>query len=168
MTITLNILGDPKPGGSKTAKALYGRDGKPRTTATGRVMTVVYDDAKGNADWKTTVREQAWKQYRGEPLAEPLEVHVVFYKARPKGHYSTKGRLTPKALASPGPTVKPDATKLWRSTEDALTGIVWRDDSQIVTQSQAKRWADGRPPGCTIVVYTMAEAQMSGQTLTTS
>lgn len=26
--ITINILGDPKPGGSKTAQALYGKDGQ--------------------------------------------------------------------------------------------------------------------------------------------
>jgi Holliday junction resolvase RusA-like endonuclease len=162
--ITLNILGDPKPGGSKTAQALYGKDGKPRLTAAGRVITTIRDDAKGNADWKTTVRVQAHDQYRGEPLTGPLEVRVTFYKARPKGHYNTKGRLTPKALVSPGPTVKPDATKLWRSTEDALTGVVWRDDSQIITQSQAKRWADGRPPGCLIVVRTM-EQTANGHTI---
>ena len=118
-------------------------------------MTFVRDDAKGNADWKTSVKVQAHDQYRGEPLLGALEVHVTFFKARPKGHRNTKGKLLPKALASVGPTVKPDATKLWRSTEDALTGIVWRDDAQIVTQSQAKRWADGRPPGCLIIVRTM-------------
>jgi Holliday junction resolvase RusA-like endonuclease len=156
--ITIDITGDPKPGGSKTATALYGRDGKPRVTAAGRVITIMRDDAKGNADWKTTVREQARKQYGGEPLMGELEVHVTFYKARPKGHFNTRGKLTPKALASIGPSVKPDATKLWRSTEDALTGILWRDDAQIVTQSQAKRWADGRPPGCVVEVVPLAAA----------
>ena len=63
--ITIDITGDPKPGGSKTATALYGRDGKPRLTAKGRVITIMRDDAKGNADWKTTVKVQARDQYRG-------------------------------------------------------------------------------------------------------
>lgn len=40
------------------------------------------------------------------------------------------------------PAVKPDATKLVRAVEDALTGICWRDDAQIVNQDVRKRYAD--------------------------
>jgi Holliday junction resolvase RusA-like endonuclease len=40
------------------------------------------------------------------------------------------------------PTVKPDLTKLLRAVEDALTGVVWRDDSQIIHQVVNKEYAD--------------------------
>jgi Holliday junction resolvase RusA-like endonuclease len=48
---------------------------------------------------------------------------------------------------------RPDATKLWRPTEDALTGIVWRDDSQIIRQLVRKRYCGpGEVPGAEVLV----------------
>jgi Holliday junction resolvase RusA-like endonuclease len=52
------------------------------------------------------------------------------------------------------PVVMPDATKLLRGLEDALTGVVWHDDAQIVSQHVEKRYALG--PEC--VVVTVCEA----------
>jgi Holliday junction resolvase RusA-like endonuclease len=40
--------------------------------------------------------------------------------------------------------VKPDVLKLARAVEDALTGILYRDDAQIVTEVLRKRYGD--PP----------------------
>jgi Holliday junction resolvase RusA-like endonuclease len=141
VSITIDIIGDPKPGGSKRFLGM---------SKAGRA--IIADDAKHNADWKTSVRVQACSQYRGQPLAGELEVQATLYKARPRGHFNSKGEIKAKHRASLGPSTRPDATKLWRSTEDALTGILWYDDAQIVTQTQMKRWADGRAPGCVVVV----------------
>jgi Holliday junction resolvase RusA-like endonuclease len=70
---------------------------------------------------------------------------------RPKGHYKGgKYGTALKANAPPFPTVRPDATKLIRPAEDALKGILWRDDSQIVTQAATKRYGD--QAGCRIRV----------------
>lgn len=52
-------------------------------------------------------------------------------------------------------TVKPDATKLWRSTEDALTGIAWRDDAQISVQVVEKRY--GSQSGALIQISSLTE-----------
>ncbi len=38
--------------------------------------------------------------------------------------------------------MKPDATKLVRALEDALTRIVWKDDAQVVTQVVHKRFGE--------------------------
>jgi Holliday junction resolvase RusA-like endonuclease len=74
-----------------------------------------------------------------------------FIMPRPKGHYrSGKHAGEVKDGAPPYPAVKPDAGKLARGTEDALTGIVWRDDSQIVTEVLTKRY--GPQAGCRIRV----------------
>ena len=34
----------------------------------------------------------------------------------------------------------PDLSKLWRAVEDSLTGIVYKDDSQVVQLALQKRW----------------------------
>ncbi len=46
------------------------------------------------------------------------------------------------ARKRPHHTVKPDASKLLRAIEDALTRVLWRDDAQITTESVCKRYAE--------------------------
>lgn len=46
----------------------------------------------------------------------------------------------------PAHTVKPDASKLLRAIEDALTTILWRDDAQIVTACISKAYAPATEP----------------------
>lgn len=80
----------------------------------------------------------------------PLSVMFTFVMPRPNGHFGTKGL---KPSAPDHPTTKPDALKLCRSTEDALTGVVWNDDSQTVQLDIEKRYAAvGEAPGARIVV----------------
>jgi Holliday junction resolvase RusA-like endonuclease len=84
-------------------------------------------------------------------LEGPLRVRFDFVFPRPKGHFgSGKNATVLKRNAPQYPVVKPDATKVIRSTEDALKGILWRDDSQIVTQAATKRY--GTQAGCLIRV----------------
>lgn len=126
------VPGIPKPGGSKRAF---------RNRKTGGI--IITEDCKGNKDWRACVKMFARESYSGPPLNGPLKVWATFYMPRPKGHYGTgKNEGTLKPSAPEYPTTTPDATKLWRSTEDALTGILWRDDAQIVTQIISKEYAD--------------------------
>ena len=74
------------------------------------------------------------------PRSGPIKLFIIFQLRRPKAHYTTKGAV--KSSAPPHPTVKPDLTKLLRAVEDALTGVVWRDDSQIIHQAVSKEYAD--------------------------
>ena len=81
----------------------------------------------------------------------PLNLEVDFYVPRPKGHFGKRGlRLSAPAF----PTVKPDATKLLRAVEDALTGIVWRDDAQVVEQHVSKLY--GEPARAEIRIYKLS------------
>jgi Holliday junction resolvase RusA-like endonuclease len=44
-----------------------------------------------------------------------------------------------------------------RAVEDAMTGIAWIDDAQIVRQVVTKRYAEGADkPGALVTVYTEA------------
>jgi Holliday junction resolvase RusA-like endonuclease len=139
--VTFTVPGLPQPAGSKRAFA-------HRTT--GRI--VVTDANKNARSWKTDVAGVAAAAMRGAPLLEgPLELAVIFHVPRPKGHYGTgRNAGAVRAAAPTHPTVKPDVTKLLRAVEDAMTGIVWRDDAQVVVQRAEKRY--GEPARAVIAV----------------
>jgi Holliday junction resolvase RusA-like endonuclease len=91
-------------------------------------------------DLRTVARdamlEQAWEREHGAVVCE-----FVFYRQRPAGHYGTgrNARLL-KPSAPMWPTGRPDALKLARAAEDALTGTVWADDAQIVVGLNVKAY----------------------------
>ena len=127
--LRFDVTGRPQPGGSKRAFI---------HKATGRA--VITDDNPKAKRWMADVAEAALAT--GCELYEgPMEVEAIFRQERPLGHYGTgKNAGVLKDKAPFYKTNKPDATKLWRSTEDALTGIVWKDDAQIVKQTITKRY----------------------------
>lgn len=115
----------------------------------------VVDDARRNKPWRERVAAVAMLaagDFRAFPRDGALSVSMTFYMQRPKSHYFTsakrRGQLKPNAPIFP--TGKPDVLKLARSTEDALTGIVWRDDCQTVSLQLAKEY--GERPGVHINV----------------
>jgi crossover junction endodeoxyribonuclease RusA len=79
-----------------------------------------------------------------ELLDEPLELSVVFYLPRPK---TVQDRAYP--------AVMPDVDKLLRAVFDSLSGVIYVDDSRIITVSAQKRYADDRGPGALIRVNTL-------------
>ena len=137
--ISFWVPGIPQPGGSKRG---FHRGGH-----------VVVVDANPKAkDWKASAAQVASEVMKAKaPLTIPLSVTFEFYFPRPAGHFRSRDRIALKSSAPAFPTVRPDALKCARSTEDALTGIAWQDDSQIVTESIAKRYATFQP-GCRVTI----------------
>ena len=127
------VEGNPAPGGSKKAFRSY---------RTGKI--IVQDDCDRNAAWRDTVAIEATRIMVGrKPMLGSLDALFIFYLPRPKGHFRTgKHAEKLKSDAPTHPTVKPDTTKLIRATEDALTGIVWWDDAQIVDQRAVKCYCE--------------------------
>lgn len=148
--IEFAVYGTAQPAGSKKIVT------HPKTK-----RPIVIDDSKGSRPWKREVAKIAKRRMTERELLDgPLHLTLVFVMPRPKGHYGTgRNAGTLRPAAPRWPTVKPDATKLLRCVEDALTGIVWHDDAQIVHQNVSKRYA---PPGTTphvqIFVDTVDEA----------
>lgn len=70
---------------------------------------------------------------------QPFEVLLVYYMPRPNGDYAASGEL--RASARVEPWTKPDLDKLERATLDALTGMVWDDDSRVCRVVKEKRYA---------------------------
>ena len=76
----------------------------------------------------------------------PIEVILSFILPRPK---SASAKRTPFELAAK----RPDLSKLLRAAEDALTGVWYRDDSQIVSAVISKRVAlPSERPGVKVYV----------------
>ncbi len=153
-TIEFFVPGVPAPGGSKTAYPLKRKDGKP-VMKNGRPVIRMVDDSKHGRQWRQTVTAFAVAAYRGPPIEGPLHLVVTFTMPRPQGHFGTgrnAGKL--RLSARPFPTTKPDLTKLLRATEDACTGILWRDDSQVVRTDMRKVY--GHPPGVSVSVAPIA------------
>lgn len=145
--IRFEVIGVPQPGGSKNAFPLRHKDGSPVLGKNGRQVTVVSDANPKVKDWRVAVVAAAREAYRGPLLTGPVSLRVLFRFPRLKGHLGKRGLLP---SAPPYPATKPDATKLLRSLEDALTGILWRDDAQVVEQWVAKVY--GEPAGAIVAI----------------
>jgi len=129
MRFTVN--GVPQPAGSKRGFV------NPKT---GRVM--ITDAAKNSRPWKAMVTTAARDAMDGQEVyTGPLRLFVEFYFTHPKAHYGT-GRNAEKLKPSAPewPAVKPDIDKLSRAIMDACTGVVWRDDAQVVQKVVEKRY----------------------------
>lgn len=83
-----------------------------------------------------------------EPWDTPVQVDIVATFARPKSHRTSKGGLRRGAPSCY--TSKPDVDNLAKMVGDALNGVLWKDDAQIVKCTVLKLW--GEQPGLRVVV----------------
>jgi crossover junction endodeoxyribonuclease RusA len=139
------VLGEPQPQGSKTVG---------RTRAGG---SFVREDNPATAPWRQAVAAAALKAIDEQPLwTGPLRLVATFVFRRPASHFGTgrnAGRLKPSSpLYVRG---RPDVDKLLRAVGDALTGIVWRDDAQLVIVHAEKHY--GEPACAHLVVEELAD-----------
>jgi crossover junction endodeoxyribonuclease RusA len=78
-----------------------------------------------------------------EPFFEPVLIALTFKLHRPLSHYgSGKNARLVKPSAPKHPAKVPDIDKLTRAVLDALTSIVWVDDSQVVRLTASKVYVD--------------------------
>ena len=162
--VEIRVLGRCAPGGSKDVGVIYksgpGGSKIPVTDGNGKVRTFVRDNSgEGGKHWRSAVAKAGHDAMDGRSLFDgPLYVEVTLIRRRGPGHFGqgrNRGLLLPSAPMYPA--VMPDATKLMRSTEDALTGVVWVDDSRNCTTHVEKVYAEpGEPEGAEIRVWTLA------------
>ena len=140
--IQFTVYGRPQPRGSKAAVLIPKRGGGWVTNAAGRPITAAKDTNPKSGDWMNSIRAAAAEAFSGELITGPVRVSFVFHFARPKAHYgSGKNAAKLKPSAPVEHIQKPDLSKLVRCAEDALTGVVWRDDCQVVEYlGTGKHW----------------------------
>lgn len=123
------VPGEPIPQGSLKAFMVNGQ-------------ARVVPDNKRTEPWRKSVARAAAGLFQ---LSEgPAAVELEFVMPRTKS--------MPKSFTR-AHTVRPDVDKLERAILDALTGVVWKDDSQVVSLRAGKRYARvGEEPGARICV----------------
>ena len=124
--------------------------------ATGK-MIVTADNPKQKT-WQQAVKWVAMEKFMRQcPFEGPLALDMVFVKGYP-GWLKRSGKYSDQLqdwahLCEPA--TKPDGLKLGRAGEDALSGIVYNDDAQIVEHHIRK--AFGPRPGVHIVVRSFVQ-----------
>jgi len=115
---------------------------------------VMVESCRNVKPWRLLVAQAAVSA--GVPLLRgPVRLSLVFLFPRPAGHFRRDGTLKPSAPTHHA--VKPDGSKLQRSTEDALSKLVIEDDARIVGTVWEKRYCVGNErPGALITVIALA------------
>lgn len=134
-SVTIVIPGVPVP------------QGRPKFARRGNFVTT-YDPDKSRK-WKEHVKEHAEPQVTELfDKSIPLSITAVFYMPRPASVSATK---------RPFHIVKPDVDNLVKGLTDALTGICWVDDAQIVEIRACKEYSE--TPQTVLMVEEYVKAQ---------
>lgn len=112
--------------------------GRPRASTQGGFVRLY--DPKKSRDYKDYVRLAATEHAPPKLLEGPLAVMIIAYRSIPKSFSMKKA-----AAAEAGqlyPTSKPDADNYLKGVKDALKGVIWVDDSQVVDAYARKRYSN--------------------------
>ena len=129
---TFEILGQPRPQGSM----------RSWRTKFGKIVTT-HANAAVLMPWRQEIAAVAKRAWDGGPSALPISVTFVFNMKKPK---SAKKSVV-------WPVTRPDADRLCRAVFDAMTGVCYHDDSQVVHVCATKVYAD--TPSAIITVKEM-------------
>ncbi len=89
------------------------------------------------------------------PVTGPLCMTVLFLFSCPKSRHRKR---TPRQQEPK--TTKPDLSNLLKSVEDALNGIAYQDDAQLVRVVVEKHWAaQGEQPRTVIAIRCITEEE---------
>ena len=104
---------------------------------------VVDDNKKDAAQWEQKIKLVAleFRPYKLWTCAVRLDVDFIMPR--------------PKTVTRQDHTVKPDRDKLLRCVQDALTGMIYKDDSQVIEGETTKIY--GSPMGARIVVWALGD-----------
>lgn len=111
---------------------------RPRVSSRGGYVRV-YDPPKVK-NFKDLLRSLADDQYARPPMLGPLSVSLTFY--RPVQKSISQSERERRLSNQSKPVVKPDTDNYIKSTLDALNGVLWHDDAQIVKIEAEKKYSD--------------------------
>lgn len=142
--IFFRVFGVPAPQGSM--RAILHKH-------TGRAI-LIHNKTQGLAAWRSMIAQAAREARTGNGLLDgPVAVTLRFHMPKP--------RTMPKQLRTVRqrekwafPRSRPDLSKLVRAAEDALIGVLIRDDGQIARMIADKIYSD--EPGAEITIAPLA------------
>lgn len=97
-------------------------------------------DPKSSRDYKRHVQQVGLDYVLDQLIETAIELHIDVYWRRPKKYSKKKELLQFKDELRP--TTKPDLDNLAKGIKDGLTGVIWKDDSQIVSLYLHKHYCD--------------------------
>jgi len=110
---------------------------------------VITSTAKGLSSWRRLVADVAQRFAPDEPWEGPVGIDLHFGLPKPKSA-PKKRRVWPDK--------RPDLDKLTRAVLDALTYVVYADDSQVVEIRATK---DYGAPGVAVEIHRIADLDAS-------
>jgi Holliday junction resolvase RusA-like endonuclease len=113
----------------------------------GRIVLV--ESAKGLKSWREIIAHVA-KMSNREVSDDAIKLSLLFLMP------------APKKLMRRYPTTKPDLDKLTRAVLDALTGVWYLDDAQVVALDVQKGYTFGKP-GVYIGISTIDNGLITSQ-----
>jgi len=120
------------------------QQGSMRHVGRGRI---IHSNDSALKRWRERVAEAAQAAgIHAAPRPDAVKLTVTFTLPRPKSVPSRKRNA---------PTVAPDLDKLVRAIGDALTGVAYEDDSQIITLFAVKQYADDCESGVQVAITTL-------------
>lgn len=124
MTISLVIPGPPRG------------KGRPRFTRQGHA----YTDAKTRA-YEKHIRTLFIEKYGRDfvPLEGPIEMEIIVGFPIPAS--ASKKRRQEMLWGHECPTKRPDLSNLVKGPEDALNGLAYKDDAQVVSFAAIKQYS---------------------------
>jgi crossover junction endodeoxyribonuclease RusA len=129
-TYSFTVFGTAAPQGSKR---LLGK--------------VMVESSRRVHPWRSDVRTTA---IQNKPalwgMAGPMQVELIFWFPRPASHYGTKNGISylkPTAPVEPISARVGDIDKLSRAVLDALTGVAYLDDRQVIELEARKSYLMG-------------------------
>jgi crossover junction endodeoxyribonuclease RusA len=137
-SLTFVVYGLPAPQGSK------------RSLGNG----ILVESSKAVRPWRTDVKHAALACLPPDwDTTTPMSLSIVFRFKRPQGQIGKRG-VKPSAPQHNTSGRHGDLSKLVRSTEDAMTGVVYDDDRQIVSMNVSKRYCSGDEPQGALITVT--------------
>jgi len=143
MTISFRVADIPQTKGS--TKGFVGRSRR-----TGKLRAFITNDNAKNKIWTQSVQAEAMTRKPDAVWLGPVQVVLSFYLVPPQWALSAF-----KRGERPHPITKPDIDKLERSVHDALSTIIYLDDSQIVSSISNKFYGFGGFVGVEIEVHSL-------------
>lgn len=112
--------------------------GRPRFSRRGKYVST-YDPPKSRG-YKEYIKQIARQELHIEPLTGSIRINVKVYRGIQKSGSKLTRRKKQDGIIRP--TVKPDTDNYYKAVSDALTGILWVDDNQIVEIHVGKWYSD--------------------------
>jgi len=142
---TVTVPGAPV--GKSRARVVRGKNGKVHAYT-----------PKKSANWEKSAAMEAKRvMANDEPTCLPVGLCLVAFMPIPKSWPAWKQGAAHDGLIKP--TGKPDLDNMVKAAKDALNGIAWKDDSQVVSVTAMKTY--GKKPQVVLKIIEVGKIPSS-------